>query len=330
MLVFNKIMKGSLFCSCCIALLMVVVTFFCREKRLTFYVFFELSLIPTLIIVFFFGYQPEKLQASMYLLMYTVFSSLPLLLVFLSNRRYMVFINHKLVWWYSLIMTLGFRVKTPLYIVHVWLPKAHVEAPVAGSMVLAGVLLKLGGYGFILFCPYLNSSILMVYVYLSVLGAIYCSLICLRSYDMKSLIAYSSVVHIGVVTIGVVRGSEIGYKCALIIVIAHGVCSPFLFSLAYYFYVSSHSRVITCNKGFVSLPIMVFLGFVLLAVNMGVPPSINLWREVFMFLRLIELIKNAIFFLFLVAFLSVIYNLFIYVRLRQRKESFYGKLERAV
>ena len=330
MLVYNKIIKSSLFYYCCIALLIVVVSFFCREKRLSFYVFFELSLIPTLIIVFFFGYQPEKLQASIYLLMYTVFSSLPLLLVFLRNSIYIIFMNHKLVWWYRFIMTLGFRVKTPLYMVHVWLPKAHVEAPVAGSMVLAGVLLKLGSYGFILFCPYLISSILIVYVYLSLLGAIYCSLICLRSCDIKSLIAYSSVVHIGVVTIGVVRGSEIGYICALIIVIAHGVCSPFLFSLAYYFYVSRHSRVISCNKGFVSLPVMVFFGFVLLAVNMGVPPSINLWREVLMFLRLIELIKNTIFFLFLVAFLRVIYNLFIYVSIRQRKESFYSKAERSV
>ena len=325
MLVCNKIVKGSLFYYCCISLLTVVLIFFCGEKSITFYVFFELSLIPTLIIVFFFGYQPEKLQAGIYLLMYTVFSSLPLLLVFLRNKVYIIFMRHELFWWYSLIMTLGFRVKTPLYIVHVWLPKAHVEAPVAGSIVLAGILLKLGRYGFILFCPHLINSILILYVYLSLLGAIYCSLICLRNFDIKSLIAYSSVVHIGVVTVGVVRGSEIGYKCALIIVIAHGVCSPFLFSLAYYLYISSHSRVISCNKGFVSLPMMVFLGFILLAVNMGVPPSINLWREVLIFLRLIELIKNAIFFLFVVAFLGVIYNLFMFVRVRQRKESFYEK-----
>ena len=208
---------------------------------------------------------------------------------------------------------------------HVWLPKAHVEAPVAGSMVLAGVLLKLGRYGFILFCPFLRNCILMVYVYLSLLGAIYCSLICLRNYDIKSLIAYRSVVHIGVVTIGVVRGSEIGYKCALIIVIAHGICSPFLFALAYYFYESRHSRVISCNKGFISLPSMVFLCFILVAVNMGVPPSINLWSEVVMFLRLSELMKNSIFFLVWVAFLGIIYNLFIYVSIRQRKESFYVK-----
>merc|ERR1719334_2110057 len=221
--------------------------------------------------VFFFGYQPEKIQASIYLLIYTVLSSLPLLLLFLRLGGYILFFPQGGVFWFVLFITLGFIVKTPIYLVHVWLPKAHVEAPVAGSIVLAGILLKLGRDGFILFCPYLINSILILYVYLSLLGAIYCSLICLRNFDIKSLIAYSSVVHMGVVTVGVVRGSEIGYKCALIIVIAHGVCSPFLFSLAYYLYMSRHSRVILCNKGFASLPIMAFLGFILLAVNMGVP-----------------------------------------------------------
>ena len=96
MLVCNKILKGSLFYYCCIFLLVVVVVFFCGEKSITFYVFFELSLIPTLIIVFFFGYQPEKLQAGIYLLMYTVFSSLPLLLVFLRNKVYIIFMRHEL------------------------------------------------------------------------------------------------------------------------------------------------------------------------------------------------------------------------------------------
>ena len=326
-LVANKVEKGRVFRLSCVVLLIVIIIFFLTEKSITFYVFFELRLIPTLIMVFLFGYQPEKLQASMYLLLYTVFSSLPLLLVFIRNNLYMRHMGHINVWWYVTVITLGFRVKTPLYIVHVWLPKAHVEAPVAGSIVLAGVLLKLGRYGFIIFCPRLHNTILIIYVYLSILGAIYCSIVCLRNYDMKSLIAYRSVVHIGVVTIGVVRGFEIGYKRALIIVIAHGVCSPFLFFLAYYFYCASHSRVISCNKGLVSFPMAIISCFLLLAINMGVPPTINLWREVFMFVTLVEFIKYSIFFLFVIAFLGVIYNFFIYVRISQRKESFFVKIE---
>ena len=327
MLVSNKIEKGRTFSLACSVLLRVVITFFLCQKRITFYVFFELSLIPTLMIVFFFGYQPEKLQARIYLLLYTVFSSLPLLLIFIRNKVYIGYIIHNHLWWYVIVITLGFRVKTPLYIVHVWLPKAHVEAPLAGSIVLAGILLKLGSYGFIIFCPLLDNQILMIYVYLSILGSIYCSIICLRNCDIKSLIAYRSVVHMGVVTIGVVRGYEVGYKCAILIIIAHGVCSPFLFSLAYYLYSSSHSRVITRNKGSISFPIAIFFCFMLLAINMGVPPSVNLWREVLMFLALLNFIRSSLFFLFIVAFLGVIYNLYIYIRVSQSKESFFVKLE---
>lgn len=151
-----------------------------------------------------------------------------------------------------------------------------MEAPLAGSIVLAGVLLKLGSYGLINFCPLLRNQILIVYVYLSILGSIYCSLLCLRNYDIKRLIAYRSVVHMGVVTVGIVRGYEIGYKRAIMMVIGHGVCSPFLFALAYCLYISRHTRVITRNKGSIRLPVLTFFGFVLLAINIGVPPSINL------------------------------------------------------
>ena len=110
-------------------------------------------------------------------------------------------------------------------------------------------------------------------------------------------------------------------------VIAHGVCSPFLFFLAYYFYCARHSRVISCNKGLVSFPMAIISCFLLLAINMGVPPTINLWSEVFMFVTLVEFIKYSIFFLFVIAFLGVIYNFFIYVRISQRKESFFVKIE---
>ena len=101
-------------------------------------------------------------------------------------------------------------VKTPLYLVHLWLPKAHVEAPVAGSMALAGVLLKLGSYGAIVFCPFLRRDVMAFYILISAVGSVYCSLICLVNHDMKGLIAYSSIVHIGVVAMGLMRNREMG------------------------------------------------------------------------------------------------------------------------
>ena len=318
---------GRLLHYLCVSLLSVVLCFFLSSKIISFYIFFELRLIPTLFLVFFFGYQPEKLQASIYLLIYTVISSLPLLIIFIKMSGYILYISTSTRVRIVLFITLGFIVKTPIYLVHVWLPKAHVEAPVAGSMVLAGILLKLGRYGLILFCPVLRGVVLYFYLSLRVWGSIFCSIICIRQSDLKGLIAYSSVVHIGVVTVGVVRGLEIGYSCALIIVIAHGVCSPILFAVAFLVYRSSHTRVLSNNKGSLSTPVLSFILFLLLAINIGVPPSVNLWREVYIFIRFINIITISIFFLVVIAFVGVVYNLFIYISLRQSKEFDFSKTD---
>lgn len=180
MAIINKIASGTLFHLISMSLLSTVLIFFITEKTITFYILFELSLIPTLFMLFFFGYQPEKIQASMYLLIYTVLSSLPLFLLFIGSCGFLRYFWAGPRFWFSLVLTMGFIVKTPIYLVHVWLPKAHVEAPVAGSIVLAGVLLKLGSYGLIVFCPLIKSRILVVYLSLSILGSVLCRMICIR------------------------------------------------------------------------------------------------------------------------------------------------------
>jgi len=147
---------------------------------------------------------------------------------------------------------------------------------VAASMALAGVLLKLGSFGLLIFCPLLLHPVLLLYMSIRLLGSIACRLICTRQWDVKRLIAFSSVVHIGVVTVGVAAASELGYLCAVMIVIAHGVCSPLLFALAYRFYQLTHRRLLTANRGRLSSPLAVLSLFLLLAVNMGVPPFLNL------------------------------------------------------
>lgn len=107
------------------------------------------------------------------------------------------------------------------------------------------------------------------------MGGVVCCFRCVRQWDTKGLIAYSSIVHIGVVRVGLLSGSELGYYCGLIIVIAHGVCSPLLFGIAYYLYTNRRSRLLYHNRGNLSTPSVVLVLFALLAVNIGVPPFLN-------------------------------------------------------
>jgi len=117
--IINKIVRGSLFHLISLSLLLVIIGFFVTGKTMTFYILFELRLIPTLFIVFFFGYQPEKIQASMYLLIYTVISSLPLLLLFIKSSSCLLYFRVSSGFWLCLVLTMGFIVKTPMYLVHV-------------------------------------------------------------------------------------------------------------------------------------------------------------------------------------------------------------------
>ena len=150
-----------------------------------------------------------------------------------------------------------------------------MEAPVGGSMVLAGVLLKLGSYGLLLFLPFVKmNKLLRFFLSIALLGSIVGSLICLRQGDIKLLIAYSSVVHMGVVILGFVRGTEIGYSCGLIMVLAHGLRSPFLFAFSYWLYMSAHSRLLINNARTWPMSTGMIIGLV--ALNIGVPPRLRL------------------------------------------------------
>nr|YP_009655361.1 NADH dehydrogenase subunit 4 [Oomorphoides metallicus]QCL18078.1 NADH dehydrogenase subunit 4 [Oomorphoides metallicus] len=300
--------------------LSLIMAFSCMNLFL-FYLFFEVSLLPTLLLIMGWGYQPERIEAGVYLLFYMMVFSMPMMMVIFyeywnSNSLMFMSMGDMPNIFMYLCMNMLFFVKMPMFFIHLWLPKAHVEAPISGSMILAGVILKLGGYGLIRLMKYFSSLWFLInihFIVISLFGAFVVSLICLYQSDMKMLIAYSSISHMGLVMSGILTMSLMGFWGSLILMMGHGLCSSGLFCLANISYDRSNSRSIYLNKGLINLMPSLSLWWFLFSVsNMSFPPSLNLFGEINLIMSLLSFEFLIVLPVSVILFFSAAYSLYLY------------------
>nr|YP_008474774.1 NADH dehydrogenase subunit 4 [Orectolobus japonicus]AGS43555.1 NADH dehydrogenase subunit 4 [Orectolobus japonicus] len=294
----EPIIRQRVYLTLLISLQTFLILAFGATEMIMFYITFEATLIPTLIIITRWGNQTERLNAGIYFLFYTLIGSLPLLIALLilqnnlgtlsmftmqySQMPELLLWADKF-WWVACLI--AFLVKMPLYGVHLWLPKAHVEAPIAGSMILAAILLKLGGYGMmriIVMLDPLTKEMAYPFMILAIWGIIMTSSICLRQTDLKSLIAYSSVSHMGLVAGAILIQTPWSFAGAVALMIAHGLISSALFCLANTNYERIHSRTLLLARGVqITLPLMTTWWLLANLANLALPPTPNLMGELF-------------------------------------------------
>jgi NADH-quinone oxidoreductase subunit M len=244
----------------------IVIGVFAAQDLILFYIFFEAALIPMYFIIGIWGGDNRKYAAFKFFL-YTLLGSVLMLIAMIvmiktaGTSDITALLNYDfpvdMQFWLWLAFFASLAVKMPMFPVHTWLPDAHVQAPTAGSMILAGVLLKMGSYGFVRFMmpmfPDASADLMWVVFILSMIAVVYTSLIALVQNDMKKLIAYSSVAHMAIVTAGLFAFNQQGLEGALIIMLSHGVVSAALFFCVGVIYDRLHTREISRYGGVVSV-----------------------------------------------------------------------------
>ena len=263
----------------------LMVGMFCALDLVLFYLFWEGVLIPMFLIIGVWGGE-RRVYASFKFFLYTLTGSVLMLIAVLSiyfeahSTDIPTLMNHnfprEMQLWLWLAFLASFSVKVPMWPVHTWLPDAHVEAPTAGSVILAGVLLKMGAYGFLRFSlpmlPLASEYFTPLIYALSVIAVIYTSLVALAQEDMKKLIAYSSVAHMGFVTIGIFAVNHQAVEGALTVMLSHGVVSAALFLVVGVVYDRMHTRQIARYGGLVHrMPLYAFAFMVFMLASVGLP-----------------------------------------------------------
>jgi NADH-quinone oxidoreductase subunit M len=291
-----------------------------------FYLFFEGGLIPMFLIIGVWG-GPRRVYASFKFFLYTLLGSVLMLLAIMAlywnagttdiPTLMHTAVPRSLQTWAWLAFFASFAVKMPMWPVHTWLPDAHVEAPTAGSVILAAILLKMGGYGFLRFSlpmfPLASHDFAPLIYSLSVIAIIYTSLVALMQEDIKKLIAYSSVAHMGFVTMGIFAGTIQGVAGGVFQMISHGIVSGALFLCVGVVYDRMHTREIAAYGGLVNrMPLYALVFMVFTMANVGLPGTSGFVGEFMTLLGTFRVSIPTAFFATLGVILSACYALWLY------------------
>jgi len=309
-----------------INLLLILIIFFSVMDLLVFYFLFEVRLIPTFFLIIYWGRNPERLRAAYYLVVYILLVSFPLLVYIFKIYMFGITLKFSLIklvifyysfgLWEFLIIFISFFIKMPIYIMHIWLPKAHVEAPVYGSIVLAGILLKMGRYGVIrlleIFFKTVNNYRYLIFR-VRIIGRLLVRVVCMIQVDMKRLVAYSSVVHINLILCALLTIRKLGILRRYVIIISHGLCSSGLFYMVNLYYRRTSSRLLLLNKGIlVGIPTIAIWWFLLCSANFSFPFSLGFVREILMLISLLNWDVILIVYLFIICFFRSAYSLYLF------------------
>ena len=288
MLCWNKslINQAKEYCVAFFFLESILFFVFSSLDLMVFYILFEAVLIPMYLIIGFYGSRERRIRSSYMLFLYTLISSIimfiSILFIFFKfgTTDYLILktvqfdpLSEKLCWF---AFFLSFAVKMPLVPFHIWLPEAHCEAPTSGSVILAGILLKLGGFGFLRYSIGLfpdSSAYFTPFIFvISILGIVYASITTIQQVDLKKIIAYSSVGHMGVVTIGLFSSASQSILGSIFLMVSHGIVSGALFLCIGIVYERHHTRVIKYYSGLLTtMPLFAIFFTLFTMANIGLP-----------------------------------------------------------